>query len=96
MRLVSSIMATSSFEDSDDSGTAISFCVCTELLDVGCNTQPDSRHSISFSPCSQACLFYGGNSGGIDFIAKHKPDNSCTRSVTLNSEKDSFLRFLVS
>ena len=47
----------------------------------------DYRHSISFSPYSQACLFYGGNSGDIDFIAKHKPDNSCTQLVTLNSEK---------
>ena len=25
-------MATSSFDDSDDSGMAVSFCVCTELL----------------------------------------------------------------
>ena len=40
VRPVSSIMATSSFDDSDDSGTAVSFCVCTELLDEGCNTQP--------------------------------------------------------
>ena len=30
---------------------------------------------------------YGRNSDGIDFIAKRKPDNSCTRLVTLNSEK---------
>ena len=49
-----------------------------------------------FPHVPKPCLFYGGNSGGIDFMAKHKPDNSCTLSVTLNSEKDSFLLFLVS
>ena len=86
-------MATSSFDDSNDSGTAVSFCVCTECWMRAATPSRtvwsvyDYHHSVSFSQCSQACLFYGGNNDASIVLQSANWTIVGTRSVTLNSVK---------
>ena len=92
MRPVSSIMATSSFDDSDDSGTAVSVYVqnCwmrTATLSRTVWSVYDYHHSVPFSPCSRHVCFMVEIATVSILLQSANRTIVGTRSDTLNGEK---------